>query len=322
MPGDIYQEIWDADQQYRGVRALRAGQAVDDDARRHGYVVVDERTEASGRDHRVLAEVAIPAEKEDSYQRVARLFNNYTLDQTKDERDFPDEEQEVQEFLEAIHRCPPMEVARDYAARQSGREISHKEWWSILQRTWFEQFNDGGNRDLSGFEHVMVGEQKKGKVQGYHFWYKYHLDEHFRAHDAEGGAELDLLDFLTWKGRHGEDTPDVVTFSYVWRAFDYEARQFRRLTKPIGGFWVGPSAEGQMAIATIRFLGEAQAPRTAVINGHRYNLPVYRSPNKRNLRSFFPEYVGPAESGPGPGVITRAGVRVVDPDGGRRRRRP
>jgi hypothetical protein len=115
MAADIYQQIWDADQQHRGVRALRAGQPVDDDARRHGYVVVDERTEASGREHRVLAEVVIPAEKEDSYRRVARLFNNYTLDQTKDERDFPDEEQEVQEFLEAVHRCPPMEVARDYA---------------------------------------------------------------------------------------------------------------------------------------------------------------------------------------------------------------
>jgi poly(U)-specific endoribonuclease len=32
---------------------------------------------------------------------------------------------------------------------------------------------------LSGFEHVVVGEQESPKTQGYHFWYKYFLDDGF-----------------------------------------------------------------------------------------------------------------------------------------------
>jgi poly(U)-specific endoribonuclease len=96
---------------------------------------------------------------------------------------------------------------------------------------------------------------------------------------------------LSWRGNPGDKTPDVVTLSYKWRAFDYKAKKFRTLTKPIGGFWVGPSAEGLMAIGTVRFLNDVFAPKKAEINNVRYNLSMFRSPNGRNLRTFFPEFV-------------------------------
>jgi hypothetical protein len=331
MAGDIYQEIWDADQASSGVRAVRPGAPAADG----GSVVVDEKADAST-DHRLLPELHIPDEKRGSYERVARLFNNYTLDQTKRENDTPEENEEVQAFLAAIHKTPPMEVARDYAARQTGRPIGHDEWWAIVERVWFERSVMTNNVDLSGFEHTIVGEQKQGEVKGYHFWYKYYLDENFRE---PGGGAADLIDFKVWK--HGsEETPDVVTLSYVWRAFDYEAGQYRYLTKPIGGFWVGPSAEGLMAMGTICFLREVNAPRQAVINGHRYTLRVHPGSNgtdPRTLRSFYPEYVGP-EPAPGGGptdgiafdalkaaswraqpaasVVARSGLYEVDPETG------
>ncbi|HEV3051527.1 MAG TPA: hypothetical protein VGX50_14580 [Longimicrobium sp.] len=289
MAGDIYQEIWDADQAHAGIRAVRPDQAGGDG----GYVIVDEKA-AESSEHKLLPEIRIPDTKLESYRRVAALFNNYTLDQTKRENDTPEEQAEVQAFLQAIHRTPPMEVAREYAARQTGRPIGYDEWWAIVERVWFERSSMGGNVDLSGFEHTMVGEQKQGKLGGYHFWYKYYLDENFVR--APGAPTEDLIDFKVWK--HGtEDTPDVVTLSYVWRAFDYEAGQYRKLTKPTGGFWVGPSAEGLLAMGAIRFLGEMNAPREAVINGHRYKLSVHAGGNPRNLRAFYPEYVGPVDAG-------------------------
>jgi poly(U)-specific endoribonuclease len=330
MAGDIYQQIWDADQRHAGVRAVRK-QAEGDG---NGYVVVNEQADAS-KEHVLLPEVHIPEGKQESYRRVAALFNNYTLDQTRRENDTPEEQAEVQAFLDAIHRTPPMEVAREYAAGQTGRAIGYDEWWAIVERVWFERSNMGGNVDLSGFEHTMVGEQKQGKLGGYHFWYKYYLDENFVR--APGAPTEDLIDFLVWK--HGkEDTPDVVTLSYVWRAFDYEAMQYRKLTKPTGGFWVGPSAEGLLAMGTIRFLGELSAPREAVINGHRYKLSVHAGGNPRNLRSFYPEYVGPVDAGgvedespealsmaasgatrillPAASVVGRSGLYEIDEDTG------
>lgn len=285
---DIYQQIWNVDQQHAGLRAVRPGQAVDAQTRAHGYVVVDEAKNA-GASHRLIPEVHIPDAKLESYRLVTSLFNNYTLDQTKDEQNFPDEGQEVQRFLESAHKSPPMEVARAYVAQQSGRTVSQDQWWAILERVWFEQFDQGSNRDLSGFEHVLVGEQKQGKVQGYHFWYKYYLDENFRLDDDD--HVKDLIRFLAWKGLPADKSPEVVTLSYEWKAFDYQANAYRKLTKPVGGFWVGPSAEGLMAMGTIRCLAEAMAPKTASINGVEYKLPLFRGPNDRNLRTFYPEFV-------------------------------
>jgi hypothetical protein len=216
------------------------------------------------------------------------LFNNYTLDQTKEENDTPEEEEEVQKYLEVIHKCPPMQVAREFVAEQTGKKISEDQWWAIIERLWFERFNQGNNKDLSGFEHVVIGEQKQGKLGGYHAWYKYYLDERFRR-DEEEDTETDSIKFLTWKGPK-EKSPEVVTLSFELMAFDYEAEKFRKLTKPIGGFWVGPSIEGLLALGTVRCLPEAMAPKKTVINGVKYNLPMFRSPNDRHVRTFFPEF--------------------------------
>jgi len=64
------------------------------------------------------------------------------------------------------------------------------------------------------------------------------------------------------------------------------------ITKDIGGFWIGPSIEGLMALGTVRFVPEAMAPKQAVINGFQYDLPLHLSPNRRHLRSFYPEFKG------------------------------
>jgi poly(U)-specific endoribonuclease len=286
---DIYQKIWDADQALAGLKAVKKGANIDAATKARGYVVVNE-TKAASPEIRLIDEIFIPDSKQNSYNLAAKLFNNYTLDQTKPEKNFPEEDQEVQEFLDVVYKSTPMQVARDYVQERSGEKVSEDQWWAILQRVWFEQFDNGRNQDLSGFEHVVVGEQKQGKVQGYHFWYKYYMDERFRRDDAED-VETDLIKFITWKNLPQDKSPEVVTLSFEWRAFDYESGKFRKLIKPIGGFWVGPSIEGLLALGTVRFLPEAMAPKQAEINGVKYKLPMFRSPNDRHMRTFYPEFV-------------------------------
>jgi poly(U)-specific endoribonuclease len=290
---DIYQQIWDADQDYAGLKAVRKGTAIDAKTKAHGYIIVDEDKNARPPEHRLISDVVIPDTKAEVYKLAKVLFNKYTLDQTKPERNFPEEEKEVQAFLNKIYDSPPMQLARDYVSTQSGKKVNKDQWWAILQRVWFEQFDEGNNKDLSGFEHVVVGEQKQGKVQGYHCWYKYYLDERFRRDDTNDQV-VDCIRFIKWKGLPEDVSPEVVTLSFEWRAFDYDTEQYRKLTKPIGGFWIGPSIVGLMAMGTVRFLPEAIAPRKAVINGVNYNLPLFRSQNSRNLRTFYPEFTGMA----------------------------
>lgn len=290
---NIYQQIWDADQQENGLPAITPSGNKDSS---RGYVVVDEQTGASG-EHVLFPQVYIPEHKQDSYNLCKHLFNNYTLNQTKAEINTPEEDAEVHALLEAVIETKPMTVARQYVAQQMGESINLMRWYQMLVEIWFRQYDQGVDKDLSGFEHAIVGEQSGSKAGGYHFWYKYYLDD---------GAGLLGTDDITYLGtrydgtkkkdgklnRQGRLIPDVVTLAYKWNAYDYETNQRQTLYKPIGGFWVGCSIEGLMALGAVRFLWQARAPKEAIINGTSYALKLYRSQDERSLRTFYPEFLG------------------------------
>jgi hypothetical protein len=69
----------------------------------------------------------------------------------------------------------------------------------------------------------------------------------------------------------------------------------RPLTKPTGGFFVGCSVEGLLALGSVRAHVGARAPKQALINGARYDLKVFRSGNNRHVRTFYPMFKGAAE---------------------------
>jgi hypothetical protein len=199
-----------------------------------------------------------------------------------------------------------MQVARDYVARATGTSLSAERWYATLLELWFRRFSSKGDPDLSGFEHVVVGEQEGAKVQGYHFWYKYWLDDglarepHIDRARFPGLAD-DRIVYLKSEAARGQDAfPESVTISFRWNAPDYDARAIRPLTKPVGGFFVGCSVEGLLALGTVRAHLGARAPKEAVINGARYDLKLYRSPDNKNVRTFYPVFLGAAGARPSP----------------------
>jgi hypothetical protein len=290
-PEEVYQRIWDVDQATNGVPALAAAQAGDP---AQGFVKVDKR---AGRDpeHRLFAEVHIPAHKRRSYDLCKALFDNYRLDQTKPENNRPEEAREILALLEALTDSAPMVAAREHLAAQSGARYARAAWQELIFDLWFRQFDDGGNLDLSAFEHVAVGEQKGGAVNGHHFWYKYYLDDWAAF---SGRDDIDY-DGSRYDGPHrsegrltrvGQNVPEVATLAYRWHAYDFETGQRRALYEPIGGFWVGCSIEGLLALGTVRFFERGRVETT--INGARYEIELYRSPDGRSLRTFFPRFLG------------------------------
>jgi poly(U)-specific endoribonuclease len=188
-----------------------------------------------------------------------------------------------------------MAAARAHLERLSGGSFSHDAWQELIFDVWFRQFDDGRNRDLSAFEHVAVGEQKGGKVNGHHFWYKYWLDDWA----ALSGADDIDYEGSRYDGPHrrngrltaaGRSVPEVVTLAYGWDARDPETGERRTLYNPIGGFWVGCSIEGLIALGLVRFFERGRIETT--INGARYEVELYRSPDGRSLRTFFPRFLG------------------------------
>lgn len=312
---DIYQRIWTADQEHNGLEALRSSWDVGD---RTGYVKVD-TTPADERnpDHRLLSAVNIPSDKSRTYDLCRRLFNNYALPERAREVDTPEERTERHELIEAIRDTPPMQVAREYIAERTGSPITVDRWHNLLIEQWFRTFEMGGDPELSGFEHVVVGEQEGSKVQGYHFWYKYYLDDGF-ANQVDGGRQLfpglsdDRIVYGGSKaGRSQEEYPESVTIEYRWLAPDYDAEAVRPLYKKIGGFFVGCSVEGLMALGTVRAHVGANAPKTAVIEGARYDMKLFRSPNDSHIRTFYPIFQGGAD--PVTGSDVRIQPRLITP---------
>ncbi len=286
-----YQRIWDADQAHRGVPAIPVSARGD---RELGYVRVDER--GQGPEHRLFTEVHIPARKRATYDLCRALFDNYRLDQTKPEDNTPAEAREILALLDAITDSAPMAEAQAQVGQITGRSYGRDEWQEVIFRLWFRQFDDGRNRHLSGFEHVVVGEQKGGKVSGYHFWYKYYLD------DWPIFLNSDDIDFVGLRydgaqGRAGRLTtlgtrvPEIATLAFRWDAYDFATGERRPLHKPVGGFWIGCSVEGLMALGTLRFF--QRGPIETVINGAQYRIELYRSPDRQSLRTCFPRLIGP-----------------------------
>lgn len=315
---DIYQEIWSADQSESGVVPILESETGDPSI---GYVKVSTQLNSREGSLRALPEVIIPQTKQRTYTLCRELFDNYSLPERDEEHDTPEEREEVHDLVHAMVDTAPMQVARDYVAQATGTSMTRERWYNTLMELWFRRFAQGGDPHLSGFEHVVVGEQEGAKAKGYHFWYKYYLDDGFArmvddARDRFAGLVDDRIVYLGTRLKEGQTQfPESITISYRWHAPDYEREQLRPLTKPIGGFFVGCSIEGLLALGTVRAHLGARAPKQCTINGALYSLKMFRSDNKRHVRTFYPEFLGPAvpdkgkDSGNPP--VTSGHIRIV-----------
>ena len=279
----IHTRIWDADQAANGIEPVPPGGRRDPE---RGYVVVDE---PAGGDpaHRLFPEVVIPERKRPTYELAKALFDNYALSQQSVEEMDQREADETLTLLEGIAASPPMIVVREALEQQSGRRIAPERWLEMLFEIWFRPYAIGDNPDLSGFEHVVVGEANGEAVGGHHFWYRYYLDDGIMGDDR-----------IDWRGTRydgpggrvgrrtplGRSVPAVVTLSYRWRT------PAGALFQEIGGFFVGCSVEGLMALGTARFL-DLGGPEM-VIGGARVEIVLHGSPDGRSLRTFYPRFLG------------------------------
>lgn len=290
---DIFQEIWNADMAGNGVPAIRPGDQKRDDV---GYVLVDERSTVVGTDHKVLAEVVIPEGKRPTYQLCQAIFDNYALERAATEVIRPEERQEEIDFVQAILPTPPIQVARRYMEQSLGLAIGDETLARMIHETWFKFGDAGSQRDATGFEHVFVGEQARQatKIGGYHYWHKYYLDDAGRRFDG-----LTSVDRIEYRGTQycgaeqpakGVLIPEVVTLSLIWNAPAGDGGNARELEKPIGGFFVGLSPEGLVALGLVR--ARTQSGKIAHINGAKYQLDLHRLDGEPNaIRTFFPRFI-------------------------------
>lgn len=274
---DIYQKVWDADMKQSGLRPITPSENRD---RSEGYVVVD--TGACTPDHHVLKEVHIPDKKRKSYALIEKLFDNYTLNQKNNEINTPYESKEASEFLEMASISPPLQVAKQYLAAELDMDFNDQQWYDQLQNLWFRQFNWESARDLSGFEHVFIGEQQKKKLVGHHFWYKYWLDDQDQKDRVDLTCEV--------PADQSAASPHVITISYHLNAADHHKKNTVQISKKRCTYLIGISAEGLLALGTVRALGKERAPDYFYINDIPFKFELIMSPDGKSIRTFYPSY--------------------------------
>lgn len=280
---DIYQEIWNTDMKSNGIPPVST---TENRVISEGYVVID--MESCSPEHRILKEVLIPDKKRNSYQLVEKLFDNYSLNQRYKEKNTPSESREVEEFLIMAINSPPMKIAKNFIEEKSNKKFSQDEWYTYLHDLWFRQFNWERGKDLSGFEHVFIGEQRRKKLIGHHFWYKYWLEDNsnLNKHNID---QIEVISMST--NEQKEAIPYAITVGCNLNAYDYEKRRFIKILKNHCAFFVGISAEGLLALGTVRALAHEDVPENFVINDKNYKLELFMSPDGKSIRTFYPIYV-------------------------------
>ncbi|PEU23944.1 hypothetical protein [Bacillus wiedmannii] len=277
---NIYQEIWDADMLGNGIQPTFNKDNVDNNK---GYVLVEPtkvRTKEEKQNHMLIKEVHIPNSKIQSYDLVKKLFNNFFLNPHLREDNTVEEQKEVDELLKYAIQSNPMKLCRTFVETKKGTSLSDEQWYTYLHNIWFLQFNSKSGVNLSGFEHVFVGEKKKkgSSLNGYHFWYKYYLEDQLGENDK-----------ITYLGpRDKNSVPDVITFAFTLEASDAQTDS-TLLYKPKGGFFIGISPEGLLALGAARFADTLSEHHTIELNNQNYDLVLY-SFGKRSMRTFFPMY--------------------------------
>ena len=292
---DIYQRIWEADQNENGIQPILDTQSGNLEK---GYVKVNSNINQQDQDLRVLTDLHIPEHKKHTYKLGLKLFDNFSLSERAEEIDTATERTEVHDFVDAIIDTAPMQVARAYIAEQTGSSLTRQRFYNTIMEMWFRKYAQSGNPHLSGFEHVIIGEQDGSKAKGYHFWYKYYLDDGFARQqdglyaDSFPALRDDRINYFGSKMTGNQHQfPESVTIAYRWFAPDYEAEALRPLFKKIGGFFVGCSIEGLLAIGTVRGHLGINAPKKGVINGGEYDIKLFHSENRQHIRTFYPVFL-------------------------------
>jgi len=292
----IYQDIWDADQALNGVPGIIPSDPRDE---KRGYVVVDEPRgnfiERSNLDKNIITKVVIPDSKRATYELVKKLFDNYTLDQSKPETPQTSEEKaEIANFINAIKDTAPMKVARKFIEAEEGAFLTDAEWYDAIDTLWFDIYDfTNSTPQRSGFEHIFVGEKNKSKLGGYHFWYKYYLDDQALDGYANGQDNIEYLRPRYFDlADEGPINPNAATLRYRYNAYDFENNKSQELYKSTGGFDIGESPEGLIALGMACFY-DPRKTKTTVINNVKLEMVLFAAgPDNRSINSFFSKFKG------------------------------
>ncbi len=287
-----FQKVWEADMKGNGILPLIRGLSEDQKNPDQGYVIVDmnptpdesPKLGSEKNEITVFKEVHIPENKKQSYNLFIKLHDNYNWEVGKNDPSSLEEQAEINEFLQFAIGTEPLRIARDFAQSNGhlSARSSDQQWMDMLKSLWFKQFR--GN-STSYFEHVFLGEQgsKRKKLGGHHFWYHYLINDGPYV-ELQKEDSIVFIKHVEVNKIETSRMAEVITIRYSLEEKDNHGNR-KKLMKDIGGFFVGTSAEGLMALGTVAFLdGRKHIP--VELNGEKLDIAMFK--DGENARTFYP----------------------------------
>eukprot|EP00854_Cymbomonas_tetramitiformis_P014550 gene14550-17198_t len=186
--------------------------------------------------------------------RVTRAFisllDNYTRETGTADKVGQTEKREMSEFLDALCSTPVIRFVFEFL-RVHGKDPRCKklrsvtDFQNLLFDLWMAPYRRYRANDSSGFEHVFVGEEKRGAITGFHNWLQFYLEE-----------KKGKINYLGWSGKQDRDWSDdcnIVSVKFQWDDNDSEVE-----VKPISTILCGSTIEFEIGALTLCFLGGEQ----------------------------------------------------------------
>ncbi|KAL2610691.1 hypothetical protein R1flu_029264 [Riccia fluitans] len=212
-----------------------------------------------------------------TYARFIALLDNYYANMNETERRTRQEEQEEIAFIEEISRTAPIQYLQKYLSAKGVFRGGDEQFKNTLHNLWFRMIGRSGTHDSSSaFEHVFVGEIKRGsdnseEVSGLHNWIQLYLEE------AKGA--LDYQGFILPR-RRGSQLPDsqtqLLTLQFKWNNY----------LKPLSSTLIGVSPEFEFALYTLCFYC-GREDNHVQLGPYYVNIKVYRL-GRDGIGSAFP----------------------------------
>eukprot|EP01080_Neovahlkampfia_damariscottae_P009567 gene9567-1770_t len=240
-----------------------------------------------------------------SYNLMNKLFDNYNPDETVREQLTKTEINEQKSLMNHVAQSKAFLIALDYINKNCGKKFTKDEFKNQISKLWFSFYSWGKMKDLSGFEHTFVGEQKENNATGYHFWFKYLIDD---SVDNDTGYDNISFGGLYDKGKN----PNYVAVRFkldVDDTSDDDPNTIFSLFKPISSFFVGMGPITMMLLGTVVYYDTKPKWKNSrggksnhsykdndddgvetTIGDHKYKLMCHHGgPGKKFIRTFFPE---------------------------------
>lgn len=187
------------------------------------------------------------------------LLDNYERETGKAERVSSTEKKEMDEFIEALCATDCIRFVFNYLKIHGKDERAKQmrtmnDFKNLFFDLWLAPYRRYKKNDSSGFEHVFVGEEKRGAITGLHNWLQFYREE------AKGN-----INYLGWAGKQDQDYSDdcnVVSVKFTWDDDDEDVE-----AKPISTILCGSTVEVELAMLTMAFLAGDQDGETDCVLG-------------------------------------------------------